>query len=111
MCCQFVVELCLHQGDTIMKSINAILLALTLFSATAVYAAAQDQSPEIQTVTVNLTEKGYEPASIKLEKDIPAQVTFVRQTDKTCGYKLAIPEYGIERDLPLNKPIVVEFTP
>ena len=94
-----------------MRSMIAILLALTLFSATTFCVAAQDQSPEMQTVTINLTEKGYEPTSIKLEKDIPANVTFVRLTDKTCGYKLAIPEYGIERDLPLNKPIAVEFTP
>ena len=73
--------------------------------------ASEDKDSEAQTATVNVTEKGFEPQSLKLKKDIPAKVTFLRQTEKTCGLKLVIPEYKIKRDLPLNEAVVVEFTP
>ncbi|MCI0485732.1 MAG: efflux RND transporter periplasmic adaptor subunit [Blastocatellia bacterium] len=64
-----------------------------------------------QSVKVLLTDEGYEPASIRLKLNTPARLTFVRQVEKTCGTELVIPEFGIKRDLPLNQPVVVEFTP
>ena len=33
------------------------------------------------------------------------------RTDKTCGTAIVIQAYGINRPLPLNKPVTVEFTP
>jgi len=35
----------------------------------------------------------------------------VRQAEGTCGTEIVIPEYGVKRALPLNKPVVVAFTP
>jgi plastocyanin domain-containing protein len=69
------------------------------------------KEPEPQLVTITLTDKGYEPASIKLQKDIPAKVTFVRKSKTTCGTEIVIPEYQIKRELPLDERVVVEFTP
>ena len=34
--------------------------------------------PAVQKATVALTEKGYEPNSLKLRRGVPAQVTFIR---------------------------------
>ena len=65
----------------------------------------------IQSVTVQVTEKGYQPSSFKLQRDVPARLTFVRETEDNCGKELVIPEYGIKRSLPLNQPVTVEFTP
>lgn len=70
-----------------------------------------NQEPEPQLVTITLTDKGYEPASIKLQKDLPAKVTFVRKSKTTCGTEIIISEYQIKRELPLDEPVVVEFTP
>ena len=64
-----------------------------------------------QTVTVTLTEKGYQPDSFKLRKGIPARITFVRKVEATCGAEIVLAEYNIKRELPLNQPVVVEFTP
>ena len=64
-----------------------------------------------QTATVEVTSKGFEPDSLKLKVGVPAKVTFVRKTDQTCAKEVVIKEYGIERKLPLNEPVTVEFTP
>lgn len=73
---------------------------------------ASDQSDEkAQTVTVKLTKEGYQPESFKLKRNVPARVTFVRETDETCGKEVVIKDYDIKRALPLNEPVVVEFTP
>ena len=72
---------------------------------------AKRKLPAIQKVTVALTEKGYEPASLKLRRGIPAQVTFVRKVSATCGTQVVIADYNIKRALPLNEPVLVEFTP
>lgn len=67
--------------------------------------------PAVQKVTVALTEKGYEPASLKLRGGIPAHVTFIRKVSATCGTQIVIADYNIKRALPLNEPVLVEFTP
>ncbi|HZF40935.1 MAG TPA: cupredoxin domain-containing protein [Blastocatellia bacterium] len=64
-----------------------------------------------QTATVEVTDKGFEPSSLKLKAGAPAKVTFVRKTDGTCAKEVVIKEYKIERKLPLNEPVTVEFTP
>jgi plastocyanin domain-containing protein len=60
-------------------------------------------------VTVN--ETAYEPATVALRAGIPARITFVRTTDKTCATEVVVPSLNIQRALPLNEPAVVEFTP
>jgi len=42
---------------------------------------------------------------------VPARLTFVRTTDKTCGTAVAFPSLNIRRELPLNQPVEIEFTP
>jgi plastocyanin domain-containing protein len=64
-----------------------------------------------QTATVEITDKGFEPSNLKLKAGAPAKVTFVRKTDATCAKEVVIKEYKINRKLPLNEPVTVEFTP
>jgi plastocyanin domain-containing protein len=66
---------------------------------------------KVQLASVELTTKGYQPESIGLKPDVPARITFVRRTDETCGKELVIRDYDIRRELPLNEPVVAEFTP
>ena len=72
---------------------------------------AKRKLPAVQKVTVALTEKGYEPTSLKLRRGVPAQVTFIRKVSATCGTQIVIADYDIKRALPLNEPVLVEFTP
>jgi len=60
---------------------------------------------------VTLTKDGYRPASITLKRGVPARVTFLRKVEATCGTEIVLEEYGIKRELPLNQPVIVEFTP
>jgi len=66
---------------------------------------------ETQGGKVLVTEKGYEPATLTLRAGETARITFVRTTDKTCGTEVVFPSLNIRRPLPLNEPVVIEFTP
>lgn len=67
--------------------------------------------PAQQQFTVALTQQGYQPAALTLRRGVPAKITFVRRVAATCGTQIVLPDYGIKRDLPLDVPVVVEFTP
>ncbi len=71
----------------------------------------RSEKPKAQTARVILTEQGYKPDSIRLRRGIPARITFVRQAERACGTEIVLPAQGIKRALPLNKPVVVAFTP
>ena len=73
--------------------------------------SSQDSRVRTQSVTITLSEKGYQPERFKLRKGVPARVTFVREVEATCGSEIVLAEYNIKRELPLNPPVVVEFTP
>jgi cobalt-zinc-cadmium efflux system membrane fusion protein len=72
---------------------------------------ALDATMDVQSVTVMLTEQGYQPGRVRLRRGVPARVTFLRKIEATCGTELLIPDYQIKRELPFNEPVVVEFTP
>jgi hypothetical protein len=67
--------------------------------------------PRVQNVKIVLNEQGYEPARIMLRAGVPARLTFLRTTDKTCGTEVVFPSLNIKRALPLNQPVQIEFTP
>ncbi len=64
-----------------------------------------------QGAKVLVTEKGYEPARVAVRAGQVARITFVRTTDKTCATEIVFPALNIRRRLPLNQPVVIEFTP
>jgi thiol-disulfide isomerase/thioredoxin len=70
-----------------------------------------DTSGEIQRATIKVTGAGYEPSSVTLRRGKPAELTFVRTIERTCGREIVIPGYGIKQSLPLNVPVSVTFTP
>jgi plastocyanin domain-containing protein len=74
-------------------------------------APAAKQRNGAQTATIEINGKGFDPGSLKLKAGVPAKVTFVRKTDEGCAKEVAIKEYNINRALPLNEPVTVEFTP
>lgn len=99
--------------------IGLILFGAAIFSLVS-FSPAQAQSgktrlkngkPKIQTAKIRITEYGYEPASLRLRRGVPARVAFLRTTDGTCAKEVVFADYGIRRELPLNKTVVVSFTP
>jgi plastocyanin domain-containing protein len=55
--------------------------------------------------------RGFEPARLTLRAGVPARVTFVRTADTACGEEIVFPSLQVRRALPLNEPVVIEFTP
>ena len=64
-----------------------------------------------QVVNVAVTKDGFTPSSFTVHKNIPMRLTFVRKVEVTCATDVVIPDYDIKRELPLNEPVVIEFTP
>lgn len=89
----------------------AFLISLCLLAVSFTPQAVTRAAQKPQVVTVKITKQGFEPKTFTLQRDVPARVTFVRETDQTCGHQLVLSEYNINRALPLAKPITVEFTP
>jgi hypothetical protein len=83
----------------------------TVSSPAAASPGTQNRVPDVQRAKVTLTDQGYEPATLSLRAGVPAQITFVRITDKTCGTEVVFPTLKVRRPLPLNQPVTIEFTP
>jgi RND family efflux transporter MFP subunit len=108
------------EGSFLLRA-ESIKLNPSQLTASANQAAAQQtptarttpssQQSQAQSVTVTLSDKGYQPDSFKLRQGVPARVTFIRKVEATCGTEVVLAEYRIKRELPLNQPVVVEFTP
>jgi hypothetical protein len=81
-------------------------------NASAPPASSRDgRSNGAQTAKVVVNEQGFEPAKVSLRAGMPARITFVRTTEKTCGTEVVFPSLNIKRALALNQPVQIEFTP
>jgi hypothetical protein len=71
----------------------------------------EDVDAPVQNVKIMVNEQGYQPAKVTLRAGVPAHLTFLRTTDKTCGTEVVFPSLNIKRALPLNEAVLIEFTP
>ncbi|HXH24820.1 MAG TPA: efflux RND transporter periplasmic adaptor subunit [Vicinamibacterales bacterium] len=74
-------------------------------------ASSASDTANVQSAKIVVNEQGFEPAKVALRAGTPARLTFVRTTGKTCGTEVVFPSLNIKRALPLNEPVVIEFTP
>lgn len=64
-----------------------------------------------RAIQITVGESAFEPARVFLKAGVPARLTFLRVTDKTCGTEVVFPALNLERALPLNEPVTIELTP
>jgi plastocyanin domain-containing protein len=64
-----------------------------------------------QQIEITVNGSGYEPAEVQAAAGQPLTLVFTRTTDEGCGEELVIASQDIRRDLPLNEPVEVTFTP
>jgi plastocyanin domain-containing protein len=62
-------------------------------------------------IAINVTEKGFEPASARVRQGVPVTLLVTRETDRTCAKEIVLAEYGIRRELPLGQAVEITFTP
>ena len=74
-------------------------------------AATGSESTDAHRVEVTVNASGYEPSEVQAMAGHPLTMVFTRTSDEGCGNELVIAEADIERDLPLNEPVEVTFTP
>jgi plastocyanin domain-containing protein len=84
---------------------SAVLAALAL-------AACGERGPKPgEPVKITVTKNGYEPWRVPARAGVPLTLVVTRTTDETCATEVVLPEYGIERKLPLGEPVTITFTP
>jgi plastocyanin domain-containing protein len=79
---------------------NAILIATLLAAA-----------PAVRTIELAVTSKGFEPEKVEVKKGEPVHLVVTRKTEVTCATEIVIKSLGIKKELPLNKPVAIDFTP
>ena len=79
--------------------------------AAAPAASSATDAASIQRARITVNEQGFEPAKVALRAGTLTRLTFIRTTDETCGTEVVLPPLNIKRALPLNEPVVIEFTP
>lgn len=92
-------------------AVTASMFVFAFAFAASAQTTRKNVKPKTQFVRVVINEQGYSPGSFRLRKGVPARVTFLRTTDKTCGTEIVLPAYGINRSLPLDQSVSVSFTP
>jgi plastocyanin domain-containing protein len=95
---------------------RADVLAVSILCSALALACGKNSDPTGGASTsggvrVSVGEHGFAPTSLTLPKGTAgstAPVTFVRTTDETCAKEVVFPDLGIKKDLPLNKPVIVD---
>ncbi len=90
-----------------MRRTTGILFAVALAAAGCRERGASAGEP----VKITVTKNGYEPWRVEARAGVPLTLVVTRTTDETCATELVLPEYGIDRKLPLGEPVTITFTP
>jgi plastocyanin domain-containing protein len=75
------------------------------------HAAAAHAKRAPRTIEIAVTSGGFVPAEVKVKKGETVRLAITRKTGKTCATEFVMNDFGINRSLPLNETIYVEFTP
>jgi plastocyanin domain-containing protein len=62
-------------------------------------------------VSIQVTEKGFEPEIVTVQAGQPVTLLVKRTTDATCATELVMKEENINQKLPLNEEVAITFTP
>jgi plastocyanin domain-containing protein len=84
-------------------------IALSLLvSATAL---AEPPAVAPRKIALTVTDKGFEPTPVKVNKGEPLELVVTRKTEKTCATEIVVKGYDLKKELPLGKPVTIAFTP
>lgn len=84
--------------------ITAPMLALVVALAAGCAGQTGGANREIE---VSVTDKGFEPSRIEVNKGDTVTLVVTRKTDQTCATGIVVADRGITQDLPLNEPVRV----
>jgi plastocyanin domain-containing protein len=99
-------------AEVIITAGGALLVAsiLWFFFGPRKATAARRASGGGQEITVTV-RGAYSPDRIEVEAGHPLRLNFVREEENPCTAQVIFPDFGVVKDLPVGKPVPVEFTP
>ncbi len=86
-------------------SVAAVLLTLL------VAGCGKKQPQASQRVNVQITDEGFVPQVSTVKQNQPVALVITRTTQQPCAKEVLLPDSGIRRELPMNQPVVITFTP
>jgi plastocyanin domain-containing protein len=89
----------------LLSLLSSVVLQVSLGCST------EPKPPLANDVTMTVTDKGFEPQNLRVEKGKPVNLTITRVSDSTCATEIVIDEEKIKTPLPLNEAVKVSFTP
>jgi plastocyanin domain-containing protein len=75
--------------------------------------ASESKSPRPAdgAIAIAVTEKGFEPAVVRVPAGKLVTLVVTRKTERTCAKQIVIAEENVKKDLPLGEPVEISFTP
>ncbi len=70
-------------------------------------------APRGTPIAITVTQKGFEPDHILVEKGVETQLVFTRKTEETCAKDVVLTidaSNQIRKDLPMNQPVTITAT-
>ena len=86
--------------------IGFIIWWFWMYRPTAVVAAAPGQ-----IIEVRVKDGVYDPALIEATAGKGISLKFIREDEAACASQVVFPELGIQKELPLGKPVVIRIVP
>lgn len=74
-------------------------------------APAAPAAPVGRLVPISVTSEGYSPKTIEAKKGETLTLRFTRTSKSECVKAVAIPDFKIEKDLPMDTPVDIVITP
>lgn len=83
------------------------MMVLALVTNVAFAKNPKDADKNVYKMTV--TEKGYEPSSLKVPANTPITLKITRKTNSTCAREITVPSQKLKVDLPMDKEVTVKL--
>jgi plastocyanin domain-containing protein len=75
-------------------------------------ARAPATAPGAVRVSIQVTDRGFEPKEVRVKRGQPTTLVFTRLTDRTCITAIDIPAEGVKKlELPLRQAVSLTITP
>lgn len=85
------------------------VLSIHSYSAEAVKKIESKNQSNQVSIDVAVTDKGFEPSTIKTAHGKSVILNVTRKTDETCAVAIQVPSKKIKKDLPLNQTVSIDL--
>lgn len=72
--------------------------------------AGTAQAAPARAVPIAVTNE-FKPAEIRVKRGEKVDLVFTRTTDRTCATEVVMKQLGVNKPLPLNRPVTVSLQP